>query len=189
MLAGAHHRLLLSRPPPRRTVRTLLEKQNWGVRHRGYPAVPPQPRVAEGPLQGRGPLAWRDKFGARGAALGTHLLWGLQGKSLLTDRDPRNAIRLMTTGFCPFPRSEEAAETQRPRAGSGACANAMHTGRPSAPGALRSAAGSWLTLLPALDLRSHPRCWVRVHALQRVGKPYTGPLPPKLPKAHATPLL
>lgn len=40
-LAGAHRRLLLSRPPPRRTVRTLLEKQNWGVRHGGgYPASP-----------------------------------------------------------------------------------------------------------------------------------------------------
>lgn len=38
--AGAHRRLLLSRPPPRRTVRTLLEKQNWGVRHRGFAASP-----------------------------------------------------------------------------------------------------------------------------------------------------
>lgn len=41
--AGAHRRLLLSRPPPRRTVRTLLKKQNWGVRHRGLQPVPPQP--------------------------------------------------------------------------------------------------------------------------------------------------
>lgn len=40
LLAGAHRRLLLSRPPPRRTVRTLLEKQNWGVRHRGFAASP-----------------------------------------------------------------------------------------------------------------------------------------------------
>lgn len=43
LLAGAHRWLLLSRPPPRRTVRTLLEKQNWGVRHGaggGYPASP-----------------------------------------------------------------------------------------------------------------------------------------------------
>lgn len=38
--AGAHRRLLLSRPPPRRTVRTLLEKQNWGVRHRDSAASP-----------------------------------------------------------------------------------------------------------------------------------------------------
>lgn len=38
--AGAHRRLLLSRPPPRRTVRTLLEKQNWGVRHRDFAASP-----------------------------------------------------------------------------------------------------------------------------------------------------
>lgn len=131
--AGAHHRLLLSRPPPRRTVGTLLEKQNWGVRHGGYPASPTPTSGGGGSLQGRGPPAWRDKFGARGAALGTHLLWGLQGKSLLTNRDPRNSIRLMTTSFCPSPRSEEAAETQRPQAGSGACANTMCTGRPSAP--------------------------------------------------------
>lgn len=38
--AGAHRRLLLSRPPPRRTVRTLLEKQNWGVRCGAYPGSP-----------------------------------------------------------------------------------------------------------------------------------------------------
>lgn len=58
-LAGAHRRLLLSRPPPRRTVRTLLEKQNWGVRHRGLLSEShPSLEVMEGPLQGRGP-AWR----------------------------------------------------------------------------------------------------------------------------------
>lgn len=68
--AGAHHRLLLSRPPPRRTVRTLLEKQNWGVRHRGLPNRPT-------PALGDGGPSGAEVLSLGGTRLGQgELLWG-----------------------------------------------------------------------------------------------------------------
>lgn len=95
--AGAHRRLLLSRPPPRRTVRTLLEKQNWGVRHRGFAASPI-------PV-----LRWwkalsRTKVLLAGMGEGGELLWGLPGLQGLLRRSPTHPIRLLTSNVYPLSR-------------------------------------------------------------------------------------
>lgn len=78
--AGAHHRLLLSRPPPRRTVRTLLEKQNWGVRHRGLPSHPTPALGDEGPSPGQRSSRLEVRVRGEGSCSGDPLALGTLGK-------------------------------------------------------------------------------------------------------------
>lgn len=107
-MAGAHRRLLLSRPPPRRTVRTLLEKQNWGVRRGGGAPSQSHPslKVMEGPLQGGSP-AWRYWWG-RGCCSGDSLSSGPLGKEP-DDKlnQPHRPLRPTAASMCPLSRRRE----------------------------------------------------------------------------------